>query len=115
MAKGFNSRGMGGRGGMGPMGGGMNANMMKQVQKMQQEMARIHALHRQQLLTDTKSKRNMEFRVGVHIFGFLGGVFILAAFVIFGFNFLDGLAQGLCLYGIAIIFVVLSELLLIEF
>lgn len=79
---------------------------------VQQEMARIHALRRQQLLTDTKSKRNMEFRVGVHIFGFLGGVFILAAFVIFGFNFLDGLAQGLCLYGIAFIFVVLSELLL---
>ncbi len=38
MAKGFNSRG---RGGMPPMGGGMNANMMKQVQKMQQEMARM--------------------------------------------------------------------------
>ena len=35
MAKGFNSRGMGG------MGGGMNMNMMKQVQKMQQEMARM--------------------------------------------------------------------------
>ena len=29
MAKGFNSRGMGGMGGM---GGGMNMNMMKQVQ-----------------------------------------------------------------------------------
>ena len=32
MAKGFNSRGMGG------FGGGMNMNMMKQVQKMQQDM-----------------------------------------------------------------------------
>ena len=38
MAKGFNSRGMGGMGGM---GGGMNMNMMKQVQKMQQERARM--------------------------------------------------------------------------
>lgn len=79
---------------------------------VQQEMARIHALRRQQPLTSTKPKRNMEFRVGVHIFGFLGAVFILAAFVIFGFNFLNGLAQGLCLYGIALIFVILSELLL---
>lgn len=35
MAKGFNSRGFGG------MGGGMNMNMMKQVQKMQQDMARM--------------------------------------------------------------------------
>ena len=32
MAKGFNSRGLGG------MGGGMNMNMIKQAQKMQQEM-----------------------------------------------------------------------------
>lgn len=36
MAKGFNSRGFGGMG-----GGGMNMNMMKQVQKMQQDMARM--------------------------------------------------------------------------
>lgn len=32
MAKGFNSRGIGG------MGGGMNMNMLKQAQKMQQDM-----------------------------------------------------------------------------
>ena len=38
MAKGFNSRGMGGFGGM---GGGMNMNMMKQIQKMQQDMAKM--------------------------------------------------------------------------
>ena len=38
MAKGFNSRGMGGFGGM---GGGMNMNMMKQVQKMQADMAKM--------------------------------------------------------------------------
>ncbi len=36
MAKGFNSRGFGGMGGM---GGGMNMNMVKQVQKMQAELA----------------------------------------------------------------------------
>lgn len=35
MAKGFNSRGFNG------MGGGMNMNMMKQVQKMQQDMAKM--------------------------------------------------------------------------
>ncbi len=35
MAKGFNGRGFGG------MGGGMNMNMMKQVQKMQQDMAKM--------------------------------------------------------------------------
>ena len=35
MAKGFSSRGFGG------MGGGMNMNMMKQVQKMQQDMMKM--------------------------------------------------------------------------
>ena len=35
MAKGFSSRGFGG------MGGGMNMNMMKQVQKMQQDMRKM--------------------------------------------------------------------------
>ena len=35
MAKGFNSRGFGG------MGGGMNMNMMKQVQQMQPDMAKM--------------------------------------------------------------------------
>lgn len=38
MAKGFNSRGFGGMGGM---GGGMNASMLKQVQKMQKDMAKM--------------------------------------------------------------------------
>ena len=38
MAKGFNSRGMGG------MGGGMNMNMMKQVQKMQQDNLKLQLL-----------------------------------------------------------------------
>ena len=35
MAKGFNSRGMGG------FGGGMNMNMVKQAQKMQQDMLKM--------------------------------------------------------------------------
>ena len=37
MAKGFGGRGMS----MGGMGGGMNMNMLKQAQKMQQEMLRM--------------------------------------------------------------------------
>ena len=38
MAKGFNSRGMRGMGGM---GGGMNMNMLRQAQKMQEQMEQI--------------------------------------------------------------------------
>ncbi len=39
MAKGYGSRGMSGMGG--GMGGGMNMNMIKQAQKMQQDMVRM--------------------------------------------------------------------------
>lgn len=82
----------------------------------QQAMAEVHARRRQpepvMVNASTAPDRNMEFKIGVHVFSFLGAAFILAAFVIFGFNFLNGLAQGLCLYGAALILVLLSELLL---
>ena len=39
MAKGFNGRGMPGMGGM----GGVNMNMIKQAQKMQQDMLKMQA------------------------------------------------------------------------
>ncbi len=41
MAKNFGRPGMGGMGGMG--GGGINMNMLKQAQKMQQDMQRMQA------------------------------------------------------------------------
>lgn len=96
----------------------------------QKAMAEVHARHSQQMMgkkehqqnmqitkpvisnANAAPDRNMEFKIGVHVFSFLGAVFILAAFVIFGFNFLNGLAQGICLYGAALILVLLSELLL---
>ena len=37
------AKGHGGRGGMGMMGGGINMNMIKQAQKMQQDMQKMQA------------------------------------------------------------------------
>lgn len=74
----------------------------------QKAMAEVHARRKQ---TAPAEKSSVEFKVGAHVFGFLGAVFILVAFVIFGFNFLDEMAQGLCLYGAALVLVLLSELL----
>ncbi len=37
------AKGYGGRGGMGGMGGGINMNMIKQAQKMQQDMQKMQA------------------------------------------------------------------------
>ncbi len=85
----------------------------------QQAMAVVHARHHQQnaetqemVNAKAVSQSNMEFKIGAHVFSFIGAVFILAAFVIFGCNFLNGLAQGLCLYGAAIALIILSELVL---
>lgn len=87
-----------------------------------QAMAQAHARHRQEADagrtflqtagTGAGSGDKVEFKVGVHVFSLVGAVFILTAFVIFGFYFLSGLAQGLCLYGVTLILVLLSELLL---
>lgn len=57
-------------------------------------------------------KKDYEFKIGAHVFSLVGAVFVLIAFVIFGFNFLSGIWQGLCLYIAALVLVLLSELLL---
>lgn len=62
-------------------------------------------------VSESNTKNTLEFKVGVHVFGMIGALFVLAAFVIFGFYFLKGLGQGLCLYGAALVVVVCSELL----
>lgn len=57
-------------------------------------------------------KSAVEYKIGIHVFSIIGAVFVLAAFVIFSFNFLNGLAQGICLYAAALVLVIVSELLL---
>lgn len=57
-------------------------------------------------------KDTVEFKIGAGIFSMVGAVFILAAFVIFGFNFLEGIWQGICLYAASFAVILLSELLL---
>ncbi len=58
-----------------------------------------------------KQKDTVEFKIGAGIFSTLGAVFVLAALVIVGFNFLEGFWQGLCLYAAGLAVILLSELL----
>ncbi|MGN0376454.1 MAG: DUF2339 domain-containing protein [Suilimivivens sp.] len=58
-----------------------------------------------------RTKDAVEFKIGAGIFSMVGAVFVLAAFVIFGFNFLQGIWQGVCLYAASVIVILLSELL----
>ena len=57
-----------------------------------------------------KNTDTVEFKVGAGIFSTLGAVFVLVALVIFGFNFLEGILQGICLYVAAAAVILLSEI-----
>lgn len=66
----------------------------------------------QETKPDAQKKKSVEFKIGAHVFSIIGAVFVLVAFIIFSFNFMSGLAQGICLYVAAIILILLSELFL---
>lgn len=56
--------------------------------------------------------KSVEFKIGIHVFSLIGALFILAAFVTFGFYFLKGAFQGICIYVAAFALVLFSELFL---
>lgn len=56
--------------------------------------------------------KSVEFKIGIHVFSLIGALFILAAFVTFGFYFLKGAFQGICIYVAALTLVLFSELFL---
>lgn len=58
------------------------------------------------------SKDRVELHIGIHVFSLIGALFVLIAFVIFSFHFMNGLAQGLCLYAAAFLLTLLSEIVL---
>ena len=58
------------------------------------------------------AKRNVEFKIGANILSVIGAMFVLIAFVIFAFNFLNGFGQGICLYAAVLVLILLSELAL---
>ena len=60
-----------------------------------------------------RAATGVEYKIGAQVFSMIGAIFVLVAFVIFGYNFLNGIWQGLCLYGAALVLVILSELRLL--
>lgn len=57
-------------------------------------------------------KKNAEFTVGAAVLSVVGGAFILAALVTLGMTFMSGFFKGICLYGIALVFLLVSEIIL---
>ena len=56
------------------------------------------------------SRKNTEYTVGAVVLSVVGVLFILAAFVMLGMIYMDGMIKGMCMYGIAAIVLVISEL-----
>lgn len=59
-----------------------------------------------------KSSGRTEFMIATGILSVIGILFILAAFVMLGITFMSGLVKGLCLYLIAAVLILVSELFL---
>lgn len=58
-----------------------------------------------------KSSSGAEFMVGTAVLSIVGGAFILTSLVMLGIYFMNGFAKGMLLYGAAILFLAVSELL----
>lgn len=84
-------------------GGAMQGAVQNTVQHVGQNAAQKEAGRE-------VSGSNMEFKIGAGIFSTVGAVFVLVAFVIFGFNFLNGIWQGVCLYAASLAVLLISEL-----
>lgn len=56
-----------------------------------------------------KTKNTMEYKVGAGIFSILGALLVLSALVIWGFNCLEGIFQGIFLYVIAGVVILISN------
>ncbi len=76
------------------------------------EARRSYEKYKQRMGIAGDVSRPVEYKIGIHVLGMIGALFVLTAFVIFSFNFLSGLGQGICLYGAALLTIILSELLL---
>lgn len=59
-----------------------------------------------------EKKSSMEFKVGAWLFSIIGVLFILAAFVILGMTYMNGMIKGMGLYMISLVILLVSEIIL---
>ncbi len=65
---------------------------------------------KQEIYNRPKKKTDMEFGIGAVVLSIIGALFIIAALVIFGLNFMDNLQQGIFFYVLAGAVIAFSEL-----
>lgn len=67
---------------------------------------------KQEIYNRPAKKTDMEFGIGAVVLSIVGALFIIAALVIFGLNFMDNLQQGIFFYVLAGVVIAFSELVL---
>lgn len=67
---------------------------------------------KQEIYNRPANKTDMEFGIGAVVLSIVGALFIIAALVIFGLNFMDNLQQGIFFYVLAGVVIAFSELVL---
>ncbi len=67
---------------------------------------------KQEIYNRPAKKTDMEFGIGAVVLSIVGALFIIAALVIFGLNFMDNLQQGIFFYVLAGIVIAFSEFVL---
>lgn len=67
---------------------------------------------KQEIYNRPAKKTDMEFGIGAVVLSIVGALFIIAALVIFGLNFMDNLQQGIFFYVLAGVVIAFSEFVL---
>ena len=94
-----------------------NAQQTQNVQQMQNTQMFTGVLQMQHMQVNggtqqTHGKNGMEFAIGAGVLSVVGVIFVLIAFVMLGINYMNSMLKGMCMYGIAGIVLLGSELFL---
>lgn len=76
------------------------------------EVQHVFAAEPAERKTAPQKQNSTEFVIGAAVLSIVGGGFILAALVTLGMTFAGGIVKGVCLYGAALFFLLISELFL---
>ncbi len=80
-----------------------------QYMPQQQYTAQPQSIKREK---KARNRKNVEISVGVGVFSVIGVLFILTSFIMLGQTYMNRQMKGLCLYGIALAMLLVSELII---
>lgn len=85
---------------------------VQQQNPVQQPVYQMPPMAQPQKVQQPPAKKNMEFAIGAGLLSVVGVLFVLIAFVMLGLTYMSGMVKGMCLYAIALVVLIVSELIL---